>query len=288
MNGESTTYSDENFEEIQDTLIANALRDFNRQLSDSAAVYVLIHGYRKPLTSQHGTTSSFADNLVIQSVINAKTQTQNHFIEIYWDGLYDFFEPQKRNQHWEVFTLFENEARTNAVFAGYGIRKLISKLEIPNLTIITHSLGARVISSCLFNTYDEYVTPKLQATPTPPQENIKIGLIAPAIGIAPFEEYFERNAVWDFSKKDNYQIHILYNEQDIILLKKIGFFGPGPYRFGDTSLGCNYEGTALKLKDYFSKNYPNSTLNLIETNIGSTHLPEHYAFSEGFSEFLSF
>ena len=55
-----------------------------------------------------------------------------------------------RGQVQETFTLFESEARTNAVFAGYGIRNFISKLQVSNLTIVSHSLGARVVLSCLF------------------------------------------------------------------------------------------------------------------------------------------
>ena len=286
LNLKSEDYSEENFNVSQDSLITNELKDFHQNLSDSSELFVLIHGFRKPLKTQHGTTSSFLDNLMIQSIINTHSKEKNHFIEIYWDGLYDFFEPQKRNQHNEVFSLFEKEARTNAVFAGYGIRKLISKLEISNLNIITHSLGARVALACLFNTYDDYVDAEIQNFPTPNQPNIKIGLIAPAIGMTPFEEYFDRNSSLDLSNQDNYHFHIMYNEEDIILLKKIGFLGPGPYKYGDTSLGCNYENTAFKSKEYFQKNYPNSTLNLIEMKVGSTHLTEHYVLSEGFTQFL--
>lgn len=287
VNLKSDRFSDENFEAFQDSLLSQSLNEIHQKISDSAEVFVLIHGFRKPLIFEHGTTSSFADNFVLQSVINSKNKGENHFIEIYWDGLFDYFEFEERGQVQETFTLFESEARDNAVFAGYGIRKIISKLDVSNMNIISHSLGARVVLSCLFNAFDENVTPEMQARPTPPQENIKIGLIAPAVGIQPFEEYFERTTAVDFSQKDNYQFSILYNENDVVLLKKYGMIGPGPTRFGDTSLGCNYENAAFKLKEYFAENYPNSTLNLIEMNVGSTHMAEHYAFSEGFNAFLA-
>lgn len=283
---ESNHFSDANFETFQDSLLNQALAEINQQISKRSEVFILVHGFRKPLIFEHGTTSSFADNLVLQSVINSKTNKQNHFIEIYWDGLFDYFEFEQRGQIQETFTLFESEARTNAVLAGYSARKIISNLQVPNLNIISHSLGARVVLSSLFNTFDEFATDQMQAYPTPAQQKIKIGLIAPAIGIQPFEEYLERSPSLDSSPKDNYQFSIFYNEQDPVLLKKYGILGPGPFKFGDTSLGCNFEGTAVNLKDYFSEHYPNSTINLIEMKVGKTHLTEHYAHSNGFSTFL--
>lgn len=283
----STVFSNDNFNDFQDSLIAQKATKINAQLSNFSNLFILIHGFRKPIVSQHNTTSSFVDNLLIQSTIEAQIPGKNYFIELYWDGMYDYFEVQKRNQHRETFALFENEARTNAVFAGYGMRKLIAQIDKNKLTIISHSLGARVAVSCLFNTYDEVVDQTFQSYPTPVQDSIQICLLAPAIGSKPFEEYYERSTTFDYSQKDNYQLNILYNEEDLVLLKKSGFFGPGPKEFGDTRLGCNYEETATILKVNFVEKYPNSNISLFNANVGPTHLVEHYAHSKAFRDFLS-
>ena len=283
---DSLNYSDRNFDLLQDTLSAQLLQEVNFRLVDFSNVYILIHGFRKPVISQHNTTSSFLDNLIIQSAVE-QNQKSNYFIEIYWDGMYDFFEVQKRNQHLESFMLFEKEARTNAVYTGYSLRKMISQLRVPKMTILSHSLGARVALSSLVNTYDKYVPSKFQQLPTPSQDTILICLIAPAISNTPFDEYYERNTVLEFSKRDNYKLHIFYNEEDVVLQKKVSFLGPGAKRFGDTSLGCNYEQAIDKLKITFDGKYPNSEIFLIKTSVGSTHLAEHYVLSSEFRSFLN-
>lgn len=280
-------YSDPNFDQLQDKLRFHLLEQVNAKLVDFSSPYILIHGFRKPITSQNGTTSAFLDNLIIKSAIE-QNQKNNYFIEIYWDGMYDFFEAHKRNQHLESFQLFENEARTNAIYAGYGLRQMVAQLEVSKMTILSHSLGARVALSCLLNTYDEDVLNNVQSTPTPSQDTVSICLIAPAISNTPFEEYYDRNTDLKFSKKDNYKLHILYNEDDIVLKKKISFIGPGAKKFGDTSLGCNYEQAIEKLKATFEHKYPASELFAIKTPIGHSHLTEHYVLSEQFRSFLDF
>lgn len=280
-------YSDPNFDQLQDKLRFNLLQQVNAKLVDFSSPYILIHGFRKPITSQNGTTSAFLDNLIIKSAIE-QNQKNNYFIEIYWDGMYDFFEAHKRNQHLESFQLFENEARTNAIYAGYGLRQMVAQLEVSKMTILSHSLGARVALSCLLNTYDEDVSNNAQSTPTPSQDTISICLIAPAISNNPFEEYYDRNTDLKFSKKDNYKLHILYNEDDIVLKKKISFIGPGAKKFGDTSLGCNHEQAIEKLKTTFEHKYPASELLAIKIPIGHSHLAEHYVLSEQFRSFLNF
>ncbi len=282
----STMFSDENFSALQDSIISRKVKNINAQIHNISNLYILIHGFRKPIVTKHSTTSSYIDNLIMKSTVTDQTETKNYFVEVYWDGIYDYFEPTKTNQQEETFKLFENEARTNAVRAGYELRKFIPELNATKITIMTHSLGARVALSCLINTYDDYVDELLQGRPTPAQDTVNICLIAPAIANRPFEEYYERSTPLDFEENDNYKLRILYNEEDFVLLKKWGFIDLGAEKYGDTSLGCNYDGAISKLKDMFGAKYPNSDIAFFQASAGPTHLVEHYVHDESFSLLL--
>ena len=179
-----------------------------------------------------------------------------------------------------LFKLFENQARANAVNVGYSLRKVVSKIDKENITVVAHSLGARVATSLLFNSYDGDASKAQQKLKTPSQSRVDIILIAPAISKSPFKAYYERVSKVDFKKKDNYFLAIVYNRKDFVLLKrenKLRLFGPGPRRYGNTSLGCNARKEAYKLRDDIFVEFPNSEIQLINAPIGQEHFFKSYA-----------
>jgi len=179
--------------------------------------------------------------------------------------MFDSFFGEDSNSLDDVFKLFENDAQQNVVKTGYELRKIISKIKAKKYTIITHSLGAQIGISLLTNTYSDKISDEKQKLQTPSQQKINVCFIAPEMAAAPFEEYYNRTTTLDFKEKDNYHPTILFNEIDLILNKKFGFFRPGPRNYGDTSLGCNYENEIGVLQKMFEENYKNSSLKVYDT-----------------------
>jgi hypothetical protein len=91
-----------------------------------------------------------------------------------------------------------------------------------------------------------------------------------------------------FKKEDNYSLFIIYNEKDFVLKKrdnKIGILGPGPYKYGITTLGCNHHKCTIKLEKYFKTNYPNSPIHLYNLSyIGKCHHVRCYCYGVNIEE----
>lgn len=282
------TFSKDNFEKFQNTLAQKITAKINSNLQNQSPIYFLIHGFRKPMKSIDGTSSSKEDyghlRQAIQKFHGKKTSVK--FVEIYWDGMYDCCVGKNLFKTISILKLFENKAQINAVQVGYSLRKIISNISSEKINIITHSLGARVALTTLFNTYDEDCSKIQQELKTPSQPNINICLIAPAISNESFSEYYERQTRCNFQKIDNYRLGIMFNENDFVLLKKWKKFGPGPNSFGNTSLGCNYKNSISELVELFKTKYENSKLITISSPIGISHKLEHYANSQYFKQWL--
>jgi hypothetical protein len=118
---------------------------------------------------------------------------------------------------------------------------------------------------------------------TPSAARVNICLIAPAISAdLIFQNYLIRNSQWDMANGDNYRLYIAYNENDFVLRKKdyaIGIFGPGPYKYGNTSLGCNHRHAAERLAEYFEANFPVSFVGLYDlSSVGKCHHVSCYVY----------
>lgn len=279
---------DEAFAAFQSSIVADLLRQVNA-LDEQSDLFFLIHGFRKPMLPQRGGSPSSRGYAAVRASIQESYAARSRravFVEVYWDGTYDCCIGRKTKVNKRIFKLFEDVAQINASEVGYGLRRLVSAVDRQELSIVTHSLGAQVGLSLLTNTYDERIAREEQALPTPPQEQLNVCFLAPAISRAPFEEYHERTTDTDPATEDNYQLSILYNEKDFVLKKRWKIFGPGPKKYGNTSLGCNCRKEADKLQAHFSETFPNSALTLYDANIGATHRFVRYARAEAFGLFL--
>jgi hypothetical protein len=129
---------------------------------------------------------------------------------------------------------------------------------------------------------------------TPQQKRVNICLVAPAIaGIEAFKNYYKRQSHVLFRNQDNYKLAIVFNTEDFVLKKKdnkIGLIGPGPYKHGITTLGCNYDDAATQLKKYFAVNFPNSKMELFDLSfvVGKMHHARTYFASNNLVDALKY
>src|SRR3989344_4710183 len=256
-------YSIENCKILNDSIISSLKNSLFSKKGTSTSVSFLIHGYRKPFVKTNGDRTSPRDYAIMKETFQPKLNTL--FVEVYWDAMYDCCYSTNRKKNKALYRLLE-EAERNAIPVGQGLRKVFFNLKFDTINIITHSLGAKVALNSLFNSSDNDF-------PTPTNNRINICLIAPALSDDSFNDYYKRKTDTDFKSKDNYRLMIGYNENDFVLRKKVGWFGPGPYRYVNTTLGCNHKGCAMDFKKYFAKNFTNSSLALFDLySVGQCHL----------------
>lgn len=285
------TYSIANYLIFQELVAQNLSTEINQfqQKNNSNNLYILIHGFRKAFVKKSRSTTAMEDFSYLRNSIQAYSSAENQprFLEVYWDGMYDSFIGEGSSTLIDFFKLFENEAQENATKTGYALRKIISEINKKEYTIITHSLGAQVGVSLLSNTYPKrLLNNNLQQLQTPSQAKINICLVAPAMAATPFINYYHRSTRINYQKKDNYFLSILFNENDLVLNKRMGFLGPGPKKYGDTSLGCNYNNEIGKLQDIFKLNFKNSSLKIYDTTVNRDHRIKNYVRTKNFENYI--
>lgn len=264
-------YSQENCSILNDSIVASIKRKINDKKVESNSVSFLIHGYRKPFVKANGDRTSPRDYGIMEESINKNVKTL--CVEVYWDAMYDCCYSTNRKKNKALYALLE-EADRNAEPVGHSLRSIINNLQYDTVNIITHSLGAKVALHTLFNVAKSHV-------PTPENKRVNICLIAPALSDDSFIQYYERQTTYDFKTKDNYKLILLFNENDFVLRKKVGWFGPGPNKYVNTTLGCNHKGCTTNFEVDFLKKFTNSSLQLIDMSfVGQCHLVGCY-FSSG-------
>lgn len=277
-----TTYTGESARVLNDSITVAARRIIDRNKGSSKnAVTFLVHGFRKRYTSINGDTPSPADYTVLEAAIDRYTTFKTAFVTVYWDGMYGTFSKKNLKQNRDLLRSFET-ARENAAAAGRSLRFLMAGLAVDTLNVVTHSLGAEVACSALFDTCGSCCT-------TPVNKVVHICLIAPAIGGEErFKSYCVRNPQ-KAAEADNYRLCIVYNTNDFVLKKKYGILGPGPYKYGETTLGCSWNGTATNLQAYFKEHYPTSAIELVDlSDAVSCHHISCYAAGDNLKPMVAF
>ena len=270
---------------LRDSISARYIRTINERSRNFPAVAFYVHGFRKRYTSKGSDVTSAEEFRLLKANLAGYGKPQPLEIEVYWDGMYDCCFSANRKRNHTLFHLFETAA-VNARAVGVGLRTIISGIETDRIQILSHSLGAQVVASALFNSSE-------CAVPTPSQSAVSVCMLAPAIsGRSTFQWYHQRMSACDYTAKDNYSLMIVYNREDFVLRKKdpkTGILGPGTKRYGETSLGCNYHGEAVKLKRYFEKKYPHSVVRLVDkTTLGKAHSLRYYASGTELKEVSDF
>ncbi len=272
-------YSEENCMVLNDSIISAINQTINNKKENYTSASFLIHGYRKPFVKSNGDRTSPRDYAIMKEAFQPNLKIL--FVEVYWDAMYDCCYSTNRKKNKALYSLLQ-EAEKNALPVGLGLRKVLYSIKFDTINIITHSLGAQVALHSLFNS-------KKSSLPTPANSRINICLIAPALSDDSFKGYYDRKTDVDFKNKDNYHLIIGYNDNDFVLRKKVGWFGPGPYRYVNTTLGCNHKGCTLDFKKHFEKNFINSRLTLFDlSSVGQCHLVGCYCSSGHLDEMMTF
>lgn len=275
------------FAAYQDSVLESTISALKALSASVQDVFVLVHGFRKPFHPTPGGRTAQSEYLFVQQRIRNTTPgaIRSLFVEVYWDGTYDCCFSMKTKRNREIFELFELQAQQHASAAGYRLRPLLVSIPTKRLHLIGHSLGTRVLLAATFNAYPEDVPERLQQLATPTQPLVDICLIGPAVAGDVFERYYERGTA-DVPTKDNYQLAIFYNRKDFVLKKRIFIFGPGPRRFGDTSLGADRRRSIKKLTKRFAADYPTSQVASFRVDIGISHALRHYTGTAEFTDYL--
>ncbi|CAN5413475.1 hypothetical protein BH10BAC1_BH10BAC1_06110 [soil metagenome] len=267
----------QNINFLNDSIISSVQQKINAKGLVSTSLTFLIHGYRKPFVKSNNDRTSQHDYATLEETINRSIKTE--FVEVYWDAMYDCCYSTNSKKNKELYHLLE-ESEKNSVPVGFALRKILLNVKSDTVNIITHSLGAQVALNALFDKEDFYIS-------TPSNSRINICLIAPALSEESFKGYYDRKTNSDFKFNDNYKLMIGYNENDFVLRKKVGWFGPGPYKYVNTTLGCNHKGCTVDFKKQFEKNYKNSTIKLFDlSSVGQCHLVSCYCSSGHLKEML--
>ncbi len=161
-------------------------RRVSRDCEDGRTLIVLIHGF-----NISGPEACRAYKLARLQVRQLHPAGRFAFLEVYWDGLYG--DPMAC---WP-------EAMVNSKWTGLGLRALMNELDprIP-VRVLTHSRGAAVICSALWNIpmrgkagEDRRYEEAQKAIALPLLQDLRIGLLAPALRPVEFESYVPTSPV---------------------------------------------------------------------------------------------
>lgn len=227
---------------LQRKIIQNAIDSINSKGKEKKIVF-LIHGFNKHPLLPIGKSSSDENQKMRQKLKEVYPAVNFLFVEIYWDGC-----TQVNGQHSAALNslkIWDNgQAASN--YIGLELRRVLCGVNAKNIYVITHSLGASVITTALFNVEkfsdSRYMREIIgfyndsNIYRTPQQTQLNIGMLAPAIpGTNTFDEYDDRtpNSV----KNNNYCFTVGFNKNDEVLQKFLKI----PSQMGSTTLGCNAE-----------------------------------------------
>lgn len=227
------------FSELQEGILKEKVDEIKKVWNDNKELIFLIHGFNDP-------NPSAEFYLLRQKIEKQFPDREFSFVEIYWDGL-------TANNGNPMFASIWGKAQVNSMYASLALRKIITQLPFEaKIRIITHSLGASVGTGALFNTYEKLPHPKgtntykdmMKQVCTPVQQDIRIGMIAPAIpGVNTFRTFKNRTLKTGrdcqeqaISPNQNNITRVVlgYKKEDYALKKWI--FSK---RLGATSLGNN-------------------------------------------------
>ena len=240
-------------------------------LSNTRQIIFLIHGYRKQMYDKKDNTLATIDNDSVES----KLGSNKLFVEIYWDSKH--ISMLKGVFGKKGFKMMEASAIPNAKNVGIQLRSLISSINKSEVSIICHSLGAVVANELTFNYSSE--------TNLMNGKQLKTVYLGAAIGYESFRNVALRGI-------GNYELKtcISYNVDDFVLLKDFGkLVNSSAITYGNTSLGCNYDGDIDKLLNMYKTELPEEYLPIIiNMNGRKDHRLSYYVNHSSFDQVNAF
>lgn len=227
--------SDTSTQLLNKSIEENFVRLINKASANRELVFI-IHGYRKQMYKKKDNALSMKENDVVERYMGSNKL----FVEIYWDSKHITLlkgAPGKK-----ILRMMEASAIPNAKKVGQQLRTLISAVSKTKIGVISHSLGSVVANELSFN----YSNDKAFMD----GKELNMVYLAPAIGHESFSSACNRGI-------GNYKLNtcIVYNTNDFVLKKEFNVMGKqiqsDATTFGNTSLGCNYEGDIEKLNNLY-------------------------------------
>lgn len=254
-------YSSEKLNQLNDSLVARLVQGWKNEKE----LNFIVHGFRKSFVQQNEDSTSTAEFLVMENRL--KMYLTSPIIRVYWDGMYDCCISKDTKRNKEILEMFQI-AQVQAEQAGKGLSRILNQLSCEKVNLISHSLGALVISSTKENTKPVR------------KHQCNWLFVAPAIDHTALA--FDDGSALPFD-----HLGIIYNHKDFVLKKKdpfIGWFGPGNKKYGNTSLGCNCDRDMAKLKKELHRSHPHFKLDVFDfTSIGKTHKVKAYFGSDNWN-----
>ncbi|TDE52716.1 hypothetical protein [Flavobacterium sp. GT3P67] len=222
---------------LQEALISRKASQLNYSEKE---LFFIIHGYNEHPSKPDDDSSSMGMKKT-KEWIESHYPNRFLFVEVYWDGL--------SRQNGNKILLYNpvyiwDNAQASASNTGFELRRLFSKLNKKKKYVLTHSLGASVITTALFNVeklknaqLNELKMKFENPVYNSPSQEFHIGMIAPAIpGENTFLEYHNRTIKGKNIRTtdSNYFFITGFNSYDPVNSK-----GYSLSRFlGSTTLGC--------------------------------------------------
>ncbi len=236
-----------NEDPLQEYLLSSYANQINK-LSKEKQVVFIIHGFNEyPLNKRD--SSSFEEMRETREAIDRLfTGKKIQYVEVYWDGLSHEGGPKLLRYPNSIYIW--GHSQVSATHVGLELRRLLQQLISERIYVITHSHGAGVITTSLFNVikfkpryYERKghwlneVNNKFNSiTYNTPNQRFIVGMLAPAIpGVNVFMEYYHRtvNGKNEIANTANYRFLIGFNENDPVNLK----FKVAASKIGSTTLG---------------------------------------------------
>lgn len=219
-------------------------------------IFFYIHGYRKSFQSIENGISSIEETQNLRKFLVEELYTIPT-VSIYWDGMYDCCFSLKKKRNRELFQMFQT-AYNQSLDVSNGFSQLLIGVKQKHVTVIAHSLGNRMYLAAISNPKTSNFFTNHQVTSL---------LIAPATSVDQlnicFNEVSKNALFWNSSWK------IVYNEHDFALRKKdskLGIFGPGHKKYGETELGCNKKKCLTKFHSEIMKEHKTFDFELIDAS----------------------
>ena len=260
---------------LQEAIINDYAKQINNLSTDRRVIFI-IHGFNEsPLDNSALENKTTADS--IKQIYNNKVFL---FVDIYWDGLsaaqgISFLKPFNSLHIWPY-------AQVSATYVGMELRRLLSQLSAKDIGVLTHSHGAGVITTALFNVEkfnDSYYSDSCSwlyeiknryknTVYNSPNQQYYVGMLAPAIpGYNVFRKYYSRtvNGKEQTSANKNFHFVVGFNKNDQVTTK----YSFAAKHIGSTSLACipnelittmalfNNDSTIITYEDFsnFSNNH---------------------------------
>ena len=242
--------------------------------SEKRALVFIIHGYRKQMYKKKDNALSMKENDVVERYLG----NNKLFIEIYWDSKHITLlkgAPGKK-----ILRMMEASAIPNAKKVGQQLRSLISAVDKTKIGVISHSLGSVVANELSFNYTNDmsFMDGK----------ELNMVYLAPAIGHESFSTASNRGI-------GNYKLNtcIAYNINDFVLKKEFNVMGKqiqsDATTFGNTSLGCNYNGDIDKLNHLYNTKLTEESLPVfIDMSGRINHNFSYYVRHPSFTSVMEF